>query len=91
MSPAICSVETARFCPLDYGFRWTDDWYDYDGKAAETAARAARDKRAAELKREGFTVKKRTRRRNLLSMGGIGSGHPHIQLFVPIYYVDVVR
>lgn len=75
------------FSPLDYGFRWTDDWYEYDGKAAEKAALRARNALAKELVSQGRTVRKGSLGKQLVSRGGIGSGHPHIELVVPVYYV----
>ena len=80
------------FNPLDYGFRWTDPepgeefgWYEYDGKPAEKAALRARNARARELERKGYRVRKFSLGRQLCSRGGIGTGHPHIELFVPCY------
>jgi hypothetical protein len=84
-------MTTVTFNPINYGFRWTEDWYEYDGKVAEDAAKKARDDYAAELKRDGYTVKKRSRRNNLISRGGIGSGHPHIELVVPVYSVVTIE
>lgn len=77
------------FDPIDYGFRWTDDWYEYDGKPAENAARKARNDYAKQQRALGKTVKVSTTR-SLRSMGGIGSGRPHIELVVPIYRALVI-
>jgi hypothetical protein len=84
-------MSTVTFDPIKYGFRWTNDWYEYDGKPAEDAAKAARDDYAKQLRKEGKTVKKRTTGKNLRSMGGIGSGNPHIELVVPMFHVIVVE
>jgi len=79
------------FNPIRFGFEWTDPepgeqfgWYEFDHPTAYAAAVRARDERAKELKAEGFTVRRKTRRRNLMSMGGIGTNRPHIELLVDI-------
>ena len=82
-------MRTVTFDPTDYGFRWTEDWYEYDGKPAEDAAKKARDDYAREQRKSGRTVRKRSSRNNIRSLGGIGSNHPHIELFVPMYHVLV--
>lgn len=74
-----------HFSPTDYGFRWTEDWYEYDGKPAEQAARRARDQEAKEMKKAGHGIKKYSLGKQLVSKGGIGSGRPHIELSVPVY------
>jgi hypothetical protein len=84
------------FSPLDYGFRWTGldskdisgIWYEYDGKQAEKAAMQARNEFAKEMKRQGYTVRKSSLGKQLVSRGGIGSGKPHIELVIPVYVVD---
>lgn len=68
----------------DYGFRWVGDWYEYDSNGG-ALARKARDQEAKRLKSEGWTVKKFSLGQQLVSKGGIGSGRPHIELFVPCY------
>lgn len=78
------------FNPLDYGFRWTSDWYEYDGKEAEKKARQARDAEARRLKKNGEQVKKFSLGKQLVSRGGIGSDHPHIELIVPVYGLNVL-
>lgn len=76
--------------PIDYGFEWTNDgWYKFDRKAAIKAARAARDARARELKKAGIPFKKFTDGNCLISRGGIGSGRPHIEEVVPVYYLNI--
>lgn len=75
------------FNPLDYGFRWVGDWYEYDGKIAERAALKARNVRVRELRSRGLTVRCSTLRSQLVTQGGIGSGHPQIELVVPVYCV----
>jgi hypothetical protein len=82
-------MTTTTFSPIDYGFRWTsDDWYEYDGKEAERTALRERNAFAKRLKAEGRRVRKGSLGKQLVSMGGIGSGKPHIELVVPVYYVS---
>jgi len=76
------------FCGSDFGFRWTDDWYEYDGLPAEKAARQARDKFAKDLKTHGERPRKGTLGTQLISKGGIGSGRPHIEFHTKCYYVN---
>ncbi len=83
-------MHTETFDPIDYGFRFVGDWYEYDGKAAERAALKARNDYAKAQRALGKTVKCSAERNNLRSMGGIGSGHPHIELVVPIYTALVI-
>ena len=73
------------FNPLDFGFEWTDGWYRFDHKAAHKAALAARNREAKRLRGMGYAVRCFTHRNQLMSMGGIGSGHPHIQQVVSVY------
>ena len=73
------------FNPIDYDFRWTKDWYEWDSKSAHQAAVADRDKRAADLKKKGYKVQKGTSRGQLVRRGGIGSGHPEIDEIVTVY------
>lgn len=79
------------FNPLDYGFKWVRDnrynppyWYEYDGAKSKKKALIARNKRAKELRAQGYTVVSKTMRSQLLSMGGIGSGRPHVTLVVNV-------
>ena len=71
------------FNPLKHGFSWSDDWYDYD-RSAEKDSRRDRDRFAKEQRKLGKIVKVSTTR-SLMSMGGIGTNRPHIELFVPIF------
>ena len=83
------------FDPTRNGFRWTNDsdgnpdWYEYDGKPAEKAARRARDGFARQERKAGKIVRCSTNR-SLRSFGGIRSGRPHIELIVPIYRALVI-
>ena len=78
-------MRTKTFNPLDYGFRWTCEWYVYDGKPAEKAALAARNAMARHLRKEGRTVHTGSLGKQLVTKGGIGTGRPQIELIVPIY------
>lgn len=82
------------FNPVDYHFEWTDDWYTWDADEARTAALKARNAKATELRKSlkgtGKTVKCFSMRNQLISRGGIGSGHPHIELVTNIYGVNVL-
>lgn len=73
------------FSPLDYGFSWTENWYEWDSKSAKKIALQERNKEAKRLEREGYTVKKFTLSNQLCSRGGIGSGHPHVEFVVNVY------
>jgi hypothetical protein len=73
------------FNPADYEWKWTEDWYEWASKPAHTFARRDRDAEAKRLKAEGCEVTKFTLRDQLISRGGIGSGHPHIEVWVTIY------
>ena len=78
-------MEQLTFSPIDYGFEWTHDWYEWDSKAAHKAARRDRDNQAKELLAQGKTVRKFSLGKQLVSRGGIGSGHPHIELVISVY------
>jgi len=75
------------FNPIDFGFRWTEYWYEFDYDIARKLALKARNAKAKELKAAGCDVWKSTHKNNLMSRGGIGSGHPHIEVFIPSIYV----
>lgn len=77
------------FNPIHFGFKWTDDWYSWDRDAAHREARRARDVKARALKVDGKRVKKFSTRDQLVSVGGIGSGHPHIENIVTVYGINV--
>ena len=78
-----------KFNPIDFGFTWTADWYDWDSANGHELAKKARDERARELRRQGFKVKKSTHAKQLISRGGIGSGHPHVEFWVNVYRIFV--
>lgn len=82
------------FNPVDFGFEWTAcegfelGWFKFPYEEAIKAARAARDAVAKELKAEGHTVRKVSLGRQLVTRGGLGSGHPEITLEVPVYGIE---
>lgn len=78
------------FNPIDYGFTWTNNWYTFDRKLAHSQALKARNAKAKELKAKDYNVVKSTMRNQLISKGGIGSGKPHIELYVNIYMLKIV-
>ena len=79
-----------HFNPINYLFRWTEEWYEWDAPAAHKAAVKARDALAKQLKAEGKKFYKGSDPRQLVSVGGIGSGHPHIEQVVTVYTLTEV-
>lgn len=77
------------FNPINYGFRWTKDWYEWDSKAATAAAKRDRDATAKQLQAQGHTVRKWSNARQLVRRGGIGTGHPEIDEVVTVFMLDV--
>lgn len=77
------------FCPQDYGFEWTEDWYRWDYKAGHKAALAARNLYAKRMREAGHAVRCGSLPNSLMTVGGIGSGHPQIEHVVTVYYVEV--
>jgi hypothetical protein len=74
------------FSPADYTFRWTDDnWYAWDRKPAHKKALADRNRRARELRQAGWDVKVGTIPHQRIKRGGIGTGHPDIELVCTVY------
>jgi len=74
------------FNPANYCFAWTDDgWYEWDRKEAHKQALRVRNRGAKRLRAQGMTVSCFTHSGQLISRGGIGSGHPHIELVVNVY------
>lgn len=76
------------FNPIDYTFKWTEDWYKWDRVEAHKAALKARNAEAKRLKTLGLKVRKYSLKDQLISMGGIGSDKPHINLVVNCYAVN---
>lgn len=77
------------FNPADYNFEWTDDWYTWDADEARKVALKARNDKAKKLKAGGKKVRKFTLKNQLITRGGIGSGHPEISMVVNCYGVNV--
>lgn len=77
------------YSPINYGFEWTDDWYKFDAKAARSAAIRARNAEAKKYQFLGYPVTKWTAKDQRVSKGGIGSGKPHIELVMSVYYLEV--
>ena len=73
------------FSPIQFGFEWTEDWYTFDSAAAHKQARKARDARVRELRAQGRTVRCFSMSGQLVTRGGIGSGHPQIEQIVSVY------
>lgn len=72
----------------DY-FRWTDDgWYTFDRPAAHKQAKHVRDCRVRSLRAVGKTVRVWTLRNQRITRGGIGTGHPEIDLVVNVYMLE---
>lgn len=83
-------MDQMTFNPIKYGFEWTaDGWYKWDSKAAHERAKKDRDAAARLAKADGRIVKKWSMGSQLISMGGIGSGHPHIEEVVTVYGINV--
>jgi hypothetical protein len=80
------------FCPTYFGFRWTaDGWYEFPRKEAHAAARKARNARVKELRKEGWTVTTFNLQSQLRTLGGIGSGHPEIEVIVNVYGLNATK
>jgi len=76
------------FNPVDYTFEWTKDWYKWDYKLAHKLARKARNRVVKELRKQGYQVKVFTFSNQRITRGGIGTGKPHIDLIVNVYYLE---
>lgn len=77
------------FNPVDFGFAWTDDgWYAWDHKLGRELAMQARDKAAKVAQAEGKQVRKFSLPNQLVSLGGIGSGRPHIEEVVTCFWFN---
>lgn len=73
------------FNPADFHFNWTENWYEWDRTAAHREALKARNARARELRRQGRKVDTFVLAGQTLTLGGINSGHPEIDLCVNAY------
>ena len=76
------------FNPVNYFWTWTKDWYEWDREAAIKAARRDRDAEAKRLEARGYRVRKSSSPNQLITRGGIGSGHPQIEEIVTVYRLD---
>ena len=77
------------FNPADFEFQWTDDgWYEWDHAEAHKMALRERNAAARTLRKEGRRVRSFSNPGQRISRGGIGSGHPHIELIVNVYGFD---
>ena len=77
------------FNPIDYHFEWTDSWYTWDAVQARKDAQVARCAEAKRLKALGHKVKMFTLKDQLITCGGIGSGHPEISNYTSVYCLNV--
>ena len=78
------------FNPVDFGdFRWTDDnWYSWNQSAGQLEARRARDAKATILRKAGHQVRKFSLRNQVISRGGVGSGHSHVTFVVTVFGIN---
>ena len=76
------------FNPLNYGFEWVGDWYKFDSHAAHKAALKARNAKMKELRAQGISARGFSLSNQLVTRGGIGSGHPQIDLIVTAYGIN---
>jgi hypothetical protein len=76
--------------PVDYGFKWTADWYDWDAAHGHREAKRYQDAHATILRRAGNQVRKFTLRNQVVSRGGVGSNHPHVTFTVTAYGINRV-
>ena len=92
-------TRTDSFNPVDYGFKWIEQiirandgvdygWYEFNSLDAHELAKQKRDERAKELKSSGHKIVKHTLKNQLITRGGIGSGHPEISVIVTVYEVS---
>jgi len=81
------------YCPAAYAFAWTNDdtpmgWYAWDRDEAHSQALRARNAHAKDLKAQGYSPKKFSLRNQQIIRGGVGSGHPQIELVVTCYGIN---
>ncbi len=77
------------FSPINYGFQWTNGWYTFNREAAQKEALKARNLFAKEEKKRGRKVVNFSLPGQLITRGGIGSGHPQIEVVVNVYGCNV--
>jgi len=78
--------------PADYTFEWTVPtasepmgWYKWDRTIAHKLALRDRNKEARPLRENDYNPVLFSLRDQLITRGGIGSGHPEISLVVTVY------
>jgi hypothetical protein len=75
------------FNPANY-MVWEGDWYNFNDREAHKSALKARNTEAKRLRAQGKTVYCGSRSGQLITRGGIGSGHPEISMVVTVYYLN---
>lgn len=88
------TMETMQkiFNPIDFHFEFTtDNWYSWDCEKAHKDALKERNILAKQLLSEGWAVHKFSLPKQLVSRGGIGSGHPHIEAIVNCYGLNASK
>ena len=75
------------FNGLDKNFSWDGDWYTFDAAQARRDALAARNARFKSLKADGHHPYRFALGRQLRTLGGIGTDHPQIDIWVHSYGV----
>jgi hypothetical protein len=80
------------FNPADYTFEWTVPtaadpmgWYKWDRTESHRFALRDRNQCAVSLRENGYNPVLFSLRDQLITRGGIGSGHPEISLVVTCY------
>jgi hypothetical protein len=73
------------FNPFSFCFAWTENWYEWDRKAAHKEALKARNEEAKRLQKAGKRVVKFSMPNQLVRKGGINSGKPDIEAVVTCY------
>lgn len=81
-------MKQTSISPIDFGFSWTSDWYEWDSKAAHKQALQMRNDIVRKMKKDGVKCTAWTLPGQLVKRGGIGSGHPEIEEIVSVYYVS---
>ena len=79
-----------KWNPIDFGFSFTlDGWYQWDSKGAHKAALKARNAEVKKLRAAGRTVRTWRCGGQLITKGGIGTGHPQIEEIVSVYGLTI--
>ncbi len=80
------------FNPADYCFEWVNPtvedpggWYKWNRREAHRFALRDRNQCAKSLRENGYSPVLFSLRDQLITRGGIGSGHPEISLVVTVY------